>query len=230
MSFFASRIHVLVNNPETWKKLHAIDVGAYGFSCTAAELFSGNNTSFTVEVEEDWSVSNDELEEFVDIIAKTAAKECVIIADTCDMDSDVPPYCVYYLGGEVHSDYYEGEASNAWEAYYLKTFGTLNKNDIAAYWVEIDPSMDELYPGGKCEDNISHIIMDLLCNMGQYDIAKMCERFGVPFMAYEDFASSESFGFQEDTDIKNITQWLQYASFATKTEEQSYLAEYGIHI
>lgn len=228
MSFFTSRIHVLVKHPETWKKLHAIDIGAYGFSCTAAELFTEDSNSFSVE--EDWSVNNDELVEFVDIIAKAAPKECVIVADTCDMDSDEPPYCVYYLGENVFSDYYEGAASNAWEAYYLKTLGTLNKNDIAAYWVEIDPGMNEVYPGGKCEDNISDIIMDLLYNMEQYDLANMCKRLGVPFMAYEDFGRSESFGFQEDTNINNITQWLQYASFPAKTVERSYLSEYGIHI
>lgn len=228
MSHYSTRINITVKNPEVWKKLHAIDMGQYGFSCTAAELFTGNSKSFIIEG--DWSATNDELEELVDAIVNAAPKECVVIADTSDLNSDEPPYCVYHLGKNTHSDYYEGAASNAWEAYYLKVLGTLNKNDIAAFWLEIDPGMDEIYPDGKCEDSISDIILDLLCNMDQFDIANMCRRFGVPFKAYEDFGRSESFGFQEDADIKNLTQWLQYAAFPTTPEERAYLAEYGVHI
>lgn len=157
MSHYSTRINITVKNPEVWKKLHAIDMGQYGFSCTAAELFTGNSKSFIIEG--GWSATNDELEELVDAIVNAAAKECVVIADTSDLNSDEPPYCVYHLGENTHGDYYEGAASNAWEAYYLKVLGTLNKNDIAAFWLEIDPGMDEIYPDGKCEDSISDNVL-----------------------------------------------------------------------
>lgn len=228
MSYYSTRINITVKNPEVWKKLFSIDMEQYGFSCTAETLFSGCDKSFVING--DWSAPNDELDELVDAIAEAAEKECIIIADTSDLNSDEPPYCVYYLGEKTNSNYYEGAASNARETYYLKTLGKFNKNDIAAYWVNIDPGMDEVYPGGKCEDSISDIIMDILYNMDDGDIANLCEHFGVPFMAYEDFGRSEGFGFQEDTDIADIMQWLQYASFSISPAEKAYLAEYGISI
>ena len=229
MSHYSTRINITVKNPEVWKKLHAIDMGQYGFSCTAAELFTGNSKSFIIEG--DWSATNDELEELVDTIVNAAAKECVVIADTSDLNNDEPPYCVYYLGENVNADYYEGAASNAREAYYFKTLGRFNKNDLAAFWIEIDPGMDEVYPGGVVSDeSIADVIMGILYNVDDCDIATLCKRFGVPFMAYEDFGRSESFGFQEDADINDITQWLQYASFSVTTAEQEYLTEYNIHI
>ena len=229
MSQYSTRINIAVKNPDLWKKLNAIDLGQFGFSCTAAELFSSSNRSFVIDG--NWSATNDELEEMVELIAKAAEKECIVIADTCDLNSDEPPYCVYYLGEKIHADYHEGAASNAREAYYLKTLGRFNKNDLAAFWIEIDPGMDEVYPGGIVSDeSIYDVIMGILYNVDQGDIATLCKRFGIPFMAYEDFGRSESFGFQEDADIKDITQWLQYASFPVTTAEQEYLAEYNIHI
>lgn len=102
MSYCASRIHIIVKSPETWKKLYVVDWTTLGFSNSGENLLPHDGLTFTIDG--DWDCGEmGELLCLVEELAKAGKGECVIVADAMDMSSDEPTFVAYYFGGAVRS-------------------------------------------------------------------------------------------------------------------------------
>ena len=102
MSYCASRIHIIVKSPETWKNLYAVDWTTLGFLNSGENLLPHDDLTFTIDG--DWDCGEmGELLCLVEDLAKAGKGECVIVADAMDMSSDESTFVAYYFGGAVRN-------------------------------------------------------------------------------------------------------------------------------
>ncbi len=104
MSQYYSRIYIKVKDVEDWSKLSKLNLNEYGFY---GNPFDGHNRP-VFRIDGDWSCREDEMEELVESIAELIP-DCLILADTTNINVDPYDFIVHYLGNFVECDELEGE-------------------------------------------------------------------------------------------------------------------------
>jgi hypothetical protein len=116
MSQYNSRIFIKVKDVEDWKKLSDIDFKNFGF---LANPFDGNDKE-SFEIDGDWSCYEGELEDFVYAI-DSKIHDCLIFADTTNINVDPYAFIAYKIGEDVNCDEIEGDFQ--WETSIDDPFG-----------------------------------------------------------------------------------------------------------
>lgn len=108
MSKYNSRLYIRVKNNSVWSNLFDMDLEPYSLYVSASELFNTNDIEFILD-DPDWSIYEEDLEDFVREIADRLGTDCIVIADTTDTLSEPFDYMVCYFGDEVIAQYAEEE-------------------------------------------------------------------------------------------------------------------------
>lgn len=116
MGKYSSRLYIRVKKNSVWSALDDLDLEPYSLYASASDVFDTNDIEFTLEGE--WSVYEDDLEDFVRELAERMGTDCVIIADTTDTNAKPFDYIVCYFGDEVIGMYAEEDGSRETEMFY----------------------------------------------------------------------------------------------------------------
>lgn len=116
MSQYNSRILIKVKDIAEWNKLTDIDFSACGFY---SNPFEGHDKD-TFVIDGDWSCFEDEMEQLASNIVKKIPN-CLLIADTTDINVDPFAYIVYSLGNGYECDNIDTDLQ--WESEITEPFG-----------------------------------------------------------------------------------------------------------
>ena len=116
MSQYNSRIFIKVKNISDWNKLSDVDFTSCGFGCNP---FTGHDTD-TFIIDGDWSCFEDELEDMAQKIT-AHIPDCLLIADTSDINVDPFAYIAYSLGNGYDCDNIDTDLQ--WESDISDPFG-----------------------------------------------------------------------------------------------------------
>lgn len=106
---YVSRICVKVKENKDWEKLDEVDFEYYDLYYKVSDIQKFGK-KFYIDME--WSSFEDELDELVNDLSEALGENCIIIADTYNIDVDPYKYCLYYFG-DGEKDYYVPE--NQWK-------------------------------------------------------------------------------------------------------------------
>ena len=106
---YVSRICVKVKENKDWEKLDEVDFEYYDLYYKVSDIKKFGK-KFYIDME--WSSFEDELDELVNDLSEALGENCIIIADTYNIDVDPYKYCLYYFG-DGEKDYYVPE--NQWK-------------------------------------------------------------------------------------------------------------------
>ena len=99
MSQYNSRIFIKVKNAIDWNKLSDVDFSACGFD---SNPFIDQDTD-TFIIDGDWSCFEDELEDLAQKVVSNIP-DCLLLADTSDINVDPFAFIVYNLGNGYDCD------------------------------------------------------------------------------------------------------------------------------
>lgn len=118
MSQYSTRINIKVASKDVWKKISTINFERCALSpdlAHAFEKYEGQNFI----INGDFSMTEVELERFVDSISDVCRSDkIIIIGDTTNINVDSYSFCVYYLGGNVKTRCFE-DGSKKSEMFYM---------------------------------------------------------------------------------------------------------------
>lgn len=122
---YYSRLKIMVDSIENWKKLNEIDFEEFDLSISGDYILSLGKKEFDIDGE--WSCTEIELQEIVSSISEVLKGKCMIIADATCISVDEYTYWTYYFGDNVKNGYYLSERNKKLAGLFSET--EINKVD-----------------------------------------------------------------------------------------------------
>ena len=149
MSQWYGRIYVGVSEKKDWEKLFDMDLKpewALGYQ-KGKEVFGECNSNFYY-IDDEWGITADNLEEFVDEIVKRIGSEnCVILADSIDINVD-PLHYIFAVVKEKYCKHKWGrKKADIKDIYSWLDWGGIKRNS------EIEKQLSKIFPDYSCQTN-----------------------------------------------------------------------------